>query len=218
MDPFLAWAVGLQENGKLVLFVAIDGKPAGILALADPIKPGAAQAVEDLQSMGLKIGMVTGDNVRTAMVVARQLGIGFVDAGIEPADKVSLVKKWRKEGHHVAMAGDGFVDAPALSEADVGLAMGTGTDMAPPSCGITLVKGDLRGIARAIRLGRATMWNIRQNLFFALLYNALGIPLAAGILYPAFGILLSPVVAGAAMSLGSLSVIANALRLKNARL
>ncbi|MEN9309672.1 MAG: hypothetical protein RL173_3604 [Fibrobacterota bacterium] len=218
LDPFVAWAVGLQENGKIVLFVSIDGQPAGILGLVDPIKPTAAKAVAELQGMGLKVAMVTGENIRTAMVVARQLGIGFVEAGMEPADKVAFVKKWRMDGQHVALAGDGLNDAPALSEADIGMAMGTGTELAMPSCCITLVKGDLRGIPKAISLGRATMWNIRQNLFFALLYNALGIPLAAGILYPDFGILLSPIIAAAPMTLGSLSVIGNALRLKSTRL
>ncbi|MEK7393304.1 MAG: copper-translocating P-type ATPase, partial [Fibrobacterota bacterium] len=218
LDPFVAWAVGLQENGKIVLYVAIDDQPAGILGLVDPIKPTAANAVADLQAMGLKLAMVTGENIRTATVVARQLGIGFIEAGMEPADKVAFVKKWRKDGQHVAMVGDGLNDAPALSEADVGMAMGTGSELAMSGCCITLVKGDLRGIPKALSLGRTTMWNIRQNLFFALLYNALGIPLAAGVLYPAFGILLSPIIAGAAMTLGSLSVMGNALRLKSAKL
>jgi len=162
--------------------------------------------------------MVTGDNRRTAAAVAKQLGIDAVEAEIEPAGKVASVKKLRAAGKHVAMAGDGINDAPALSEADVGIAMGTGTDVAMQSAGITLVKGDLRGIAKAIRLSRATMRNIRQNLWFAFLYNSLGIPVAAGVLYPFFGVLLSPIIAGAAMSLSSVSVIGNALRLRKVRL
>ncbi|MGL5019387.1 MAG: HAD-IC family P-type ATPase, partial [Luteolibacter sp.] len=177
-----------------------------------------AEAIRDLQALGIKIVMLTGDNRRTADVVAKQLGLDAVEAEIEPAGKVTYVKKLRNEGNHVAMAGDGINDAPALSEADVGIAMGTGTDVAMQSAGITLVKGDLRGIAKAIRLSRATMNNIRQNLFFAFLYNALGIPLAAGVLYPFFGLLLSPIIAGAAMSLSSVSVIGNALRLRHIKL
>ena len=200
------------------MFIAVDGKPAGILAVADPIKATTLEAVRELHALGLKIVMLTGDNRRTAAVVARQLGLDGVEAEIEPAGKVAFVKKLRANGGHVAMAGDGVNDAPALSEAEVGIAMGTGTDVAMQSAGITLVKGDLRGIAKAIRLSRATMRNIRQNLFFAFLYNALGIPVAAGLLYPFFGWLLSPMIAGAAMSLSSVSVISNALRLKRAKL
>jgi Cu+-exporting ATPase len=162
--------------------------------------------------------MLTGDNRRTAAVVARELGLDAVEAEIEPAGKVAHIKKLRAEGKHVAMAGDGINDAPALSEAEVGIAMGAGTDVAMQSAGITLVRGDLRGIAKAIRLSRATMRNIRQNLFFAFLYNALGIPLAAGVLYPFAGWLLSPIIAGAAMSMSSVSVIGNALRLRNIKL
>jgi Cu+-exporting ATPase len=162
--------------------------------------------------------MLTGDNRRTAAAVAWQLGLDVVEAGIEPAGKVAYVRKLRAEGRHVAMAGDGINDAPALSAAEVGIAMGTGTDVAMQSAGITLVRGDLRGIAQAIRLSRATLRNIRQNLFFAFLYNALGIPVAAGVLYPFFGLLLSPIMAGAAMSLSSVSVIGNALRLRKASL
>ena len=218
MESLEASAVKLQEDGKTAMFVAIDGKPAGILAVADPIKATTAEAIKDLHSLGLKLVMLTGDNRRTAAVVARQLGLDAVEAEIEPAGKVVHVKKLRAEGQHVAMAGDGINDAPALSEAEVGIAMGTGTDVAMQSAGITLVKGDLRGIAKAIRLSRATMWNIRQNLFFAFLYNALGIPVAAGVLYPFFGLLLSPIIAGAAMSLSSVSVIMNALRLKGVKL
>jgi len=218
LEPLEASAVKLQEEGKTAMFVAIDGKPAGILAVADPIKSTTAEAIKDLHALGLKLVMLTGDNRRTAAVVARQLGLDAVEAEIEPAGKVAHVKKLRAEGQHVAMAGDGINDAPALSEAEVGIAMGTGTDVAMQSAGITLVKGDLRGIAKAIRLSRATIWNIRQNLFFAFLYNALGIPVAAGVLYPFFGLLLSPIIAGAAMSLSSVSVITNALRLRNVKL
>ncbi len=218
LEVLEASAVKLQEEGKTAMFVGIDGKPAGILAVADPIKSTTAEAIRDLQALGLKIVMLTGDNRRTAAVVAKQLGLDAVEAEIEPAGKVAHVKKLREEGNHVAMAGDGINDAPALSEAEVGIAMGTGTDVAMQSAGITLVKGDLRGIAKAIRLSRATMSNIRQNLFFAFLYNALGIPVAAGVLYPFFGLLLSPMLAGAAMSLSSVSVIANALRLRSVKL
>jgi P-type Cu+ transporter len=217
LEALEASAVKLQE-GKTAIFVAIDGKPAGILAVADPIKSSTAEAIGELQSLGLQVVMLTGDNRRTAAAVAKKLGLDAVEAEIEPAGKVAFVKKLRAEGKHVAMAGDGINDAPALSEAEVGIAMGTGTDVAMQSAGVTLVKGDLRGIAKAIRLSHATMRNIRENLLFAFLYNALGIPLAAGVLYPFFGLLLSPIIAGAAMSLSSVSVIANALRLKKARL
>ena len=218
LEPLEASAGRLQEEGRTAVFVAIDGKPAGILAVADPIKSTTAEAIRELHTLGLKLVMLTGDNHRTAAAVARQLGLDAVEAEIEPAGKVAHVKKLRAEGKHVAMAGDGINDAPALSEAEVGIAMGTGTDVAMQSAGITLVRGDLRGIAKAIRLSRATMWNIRQNLFFAFLYNALGIPVAAGVLYPFFGLLLSPIIAGAAMSLSSVSVISNALRLRKVRL
>jgi len=213
-----ASAVKLQEDGKTAMFVAIDGKPAGILAVADPVKSTTLEAIRELHALGLQVVMLTGDNRRTAAAVAKQLGLDGVEAEIEPAGKVAHVKKLTAEGKHVAMAGDGINDAPALSEAEIGIAMGTGTDVAMQSAGITLVKGDLRGIAKAIRLSRATMWNIRQNLFFAFLYNALGIPLAAGVLYPFFGWLLNPMIAGAAMSLSSVSVIGNALRLRKAKL
>jgi Cu+-exporting ATPase len=213
-----ASAVKLQEDGKTAMFVAIDGKPAGILAVADPIKATTAEAIKELHALGLELVMLTGDNRRTADAVAKQLGLDSVKAEIEPAGKVAHVKHLRTDGKHVAMAGDGINDAPALSEAEVGIAMGTGTDVAMQSAGITLVKGDLRGIAQAIRLSRATMRNIRQNLVFAFLYNALGIPIAAGLLYPFFGLLLSPIIAGAAMSLSSVSVIGNALRLRKVKL
>jgi len=211
-------AVKLQEEGKTAMFVAIDRKPAGILAVADPVKSTTLEAIGELHALGSEVVMLTGDNRRTAAAVAKQLGLDGVEAEIEPAGKVAHVKKLRAEGKHVAMAGDGINDAPALSEAEIGIAMGTGTDVAIESAGITLVKGDLRGIAKAIRLSRATMRNIRQNLFFAFLYNALGIPLAAGVLYPFVGWLLSPMIAGAAMSLSSVSVIGNALRLQRVRL
>ncbi|MFZ2277070.1 MAG: copper-translocating P-type ATPase, partial [Prosthecobacter sp.] len=218
LEPLETASTKLQEEGKTAMYVAIDGKPAGVLAVADPIKSTTPEAIRDLQALGLKIVMLTGDNRRTAAVVAKQLGLDAVEAEIEPAGKVAHVKKLREEGKHVAMAGDGINDAPALSEAEVGIAMGTGTDVAMQSAGVTLVKGDLRGIAKAIRLSRATMRNIRQNLFFAFLYNALGIPVAAGVLYPFFGLLLSPMLAGAAMSLSSVSVITNALRLRRVKL
>jgi len=218
LETLEASATNLQEDGKTAMFVAIDGKPAGILAVADPIKSSTAEAIGELHALGLQLVMLTGDNRRTAAAVAKKLGLDAVEAEIEPAGKVAYVKKLRAEGKHVAMAGDGINDAPALSEAEVGIAMGTGTDVAMQSAGVTLVKGDLRGIGKAIHLSHATMRNIRENLFFAFLYNALGIPLAAGVLYPFFGLLLSPMIAGAAMSLSSVSVIANALRLRKVRL
>ncbi len=218
LESLEASAAKLQEEGKPAMFVAIDGKPAGILAVADPIKPTTAEAIKKLHALGLKLVMLTGDNRRTAAAVAKQLGLDAVEAEIEPDGKVTHVKKLRAKGQHVAMAGDGINDAPALSEAEVGIAMGTGADVAMQSAGITLVRGDLRGIAKAIRLSRATLRNIRQNLVFAFLYNALGIPVAAGVLYPFFGWLLSPIIAGAAMGLSSVSVIGNALRLRNVKL
>ena len=218
LEPLEAVAVKLQEEGKTAMFVAIDGKPTGILAVADPVKATTPEAIRELHELGLQLVMLTGDNRRTAAAVSKQLGIDTVEAEIEPAGKVAHIKKLRAEGKHVAMAGDGINDAPALSEAEIGIAMGTGTDVAMQSAGITLVKGDLRGIAKAIRLSRATMSNIRQNLFFAFIYNALGIPVAAGVLYPFFGLLLSPIIAGAAMSLSSVSVIGNALRLRKVKL
>jgi Cu+-exporting ATPase len=211
-------ALKLREEGKTAMFVAIDGKPAGLLAVADPIKDTTAEAVRELQGLGLKLVMLTGDNRLTGAAVARKLNLDAVEAEVEPAGKVTYIKKLRAEGKHVAMAGDGINDAPALSEAEVGIAMGTGTEVAIESAGVTLVKGDLRGIAKAIRLSRATMWNIRENLFFAFLYNAVGIPVAAGALYPFFGLLLSPIIAGAAMSLSSVSVIGNALRLRRVKI
>jgi Cu+-exporting ATPase len=211
-------AAALQRDGKTVLFVALDQKAAGLLAVADPIKDSTAEAIALLHELDVMLVMATGDNRRTAEAVARQLGLDQFEAEVEPADKLRKVNALKASGGVVAMAGDGVNDAPALAAADVGIAMGTGTDVAMQSAGLTLVKGDLRGIAKAIRLSRATMRNIRQNLFFAFIYNAVGVPVAAGALYPFFGLLLSPMIAGAAMSLSSVSVITNALRLRRTRL
>jgi len=211
-------AVELQQQGQTAIFVAIDGRAAGIVSVADPIKESTPSAIEQLHKLGLKIIMLTGDNERTARAVADKLEIDEVEAGVEPQHKNDRVRHLREQGSVVAMAGDGINDAPALAAADVGIAMGTGTDVAMESAGITLLKGDLRGIEKAIRLSRAMMRNIRQNLFFAFIYNALGIPIAAGALYPFFGVLLSPMIAGAAMSLSSVSVISNALRLRSVKL
>jgi Cu+-exporting ATPase len=211
-------AAPLQAEGATAIFVAIDGRHAGVLTLADPLKPTTPQALTDLRALGVNVLMLTGDNRRTAETVARQLGIQDFEAGVTPHDKHEKIKALKAAGAIVGMAGDGINDAPALAAADVGIAMGTGTDIAMESAGVTLVKGDLRGIVRAIRLGRAMMRNIRQNLFFAFIYNALGIPIAAGLLYPFFGVLLSPVIAGVAMSFSSVSVIANALRLRKVKL
>jgi Cu+-exporting ATPase len=204
----------LRSDGATVIFIAVGGKAAGLLAIADPIKETTPEAIKQLQEQGMRIVMLTGDNRRTAEAVAKTLGIKEIEAEILPEDKAKIVKKLRDEGRIVAMAGDGTNDAPALAAADVGIAMGTGTDVAMESAGITLLKGDLTGIVRARKLSVATMHNIRQNLFFAFIYNTAGVPIAAGILYPFFGILLSPIIAAAAMSLSSVSVIANALRLK----
>ncbi|HXA14182.1 MAG TPA: copper-translocating P-type ATPase [Opitutaceae bacterium] len=211
-------AAALQTEGKTVLFAAVNGRAAGLLAVADPIKESTVEAIAMLHKLGVKLVMATGDNRRTAEAVARKLGLDQFEAEVEPAGKIAMVNALRQKGQVVAMAGDGVNDAPALAAADVGIAMGTGTDVAMESAGITLVKGDLRGIAKAIRLSRATMGNIRQNLFFAFVYNLLGVPIAAGVLYPFFGVLLSPMIAGAAMSLSSVSVISNALRLRRALL
>lgn len=211
-------AAQLQSEGNTVIFVAIDGKAAGILAVADPVKASTPEAIKALHRLGLKIIMLTGDNQRTAEAVAKKLGLDEVEAGVEPQHKHERLKQLREQGRVVAMAGDGINDAPALAAAHVGIAMGTGTDVAMESAGITLVKGDLRGITNAIALSRAMMRNIRQNLFFAFIYNALGIPVAAGALFPFFGVLLSPMIAGAAMSFSSVSVIANALRLRGQKL
>ena len=203
----------LQKEGHTVVFVAINDHAAGILAVTDAIKKSTPEALRELQRMGLEVIMLTGDNERTAQTVARSLGIEHVEAAVTPQEKHTRIKQLRERAV-VAMAGDGINDAPALAATDVGIAMGTGTDVAMESAAITLVKGDLNGIVKAIRLSRAVMRNIRQNLFFAFIYNALGIPIAAGLLYPFFGLLLSPIIAGAAMSLSSVSVIANALRLR----
>ena len=211
-------ATVLQAEGQTAMFVAINGKAAGIITVSDPIKTSTPEAIAQLHKLGLKIIMLTGDNERTATAVAKTLGLDQVAAGVEPKDKHARIQQLRQQGQIVAMAGDGINDAPALAAANVGIAMGTGTDVAMESAGITLVKGDLLGIAKAITLSRSMMRNIRQNLFFAFAYNVLGIPLAAGLLYPFFGWLLSPIIAGAAMSLSSVSVIANALRLRNAKL
>jgi Cu+-exporting ATPase len=200
------------------VLVAVDGRAAGLLVAADPVKPGAADAVRALQADGLRVVMVTGDARTTALAVAARLGIAEVEAEVLPAGKAAAVERWRREGHRVAMAGDGINDAPALAAADVGVAMGTGTDVAMASAGITLVKGDLAGLVRARRLSRATMRNIRQNLFWAFAYNLAGVPLAAGILFPFTGLVLSPMIASAAMSFSSVTVISNALRLRRARL
>ncbi|HZM07695.1 MAG TPA: heavy metal translocating P-type ATPase [Methylocella sp.] len=206
----------LRKDGATVIFAAIDGTAAGLLAIADPVKEAAAGAVKALRDEGIRVVMLTGDNQTTAEAVARVLGIDEVKAGVLPVNKSEAVEELRKQGRIVAMAGDGVNDAPALAAADVGIAMGTGTDVAIESAGVTLLKGDLNGILRARRLSQATMRNIRQNLFFAFIYNAAGVPIAAGILYPTFGILLSPVIAAAAMALSSVSVIGNALRLRTA--
>ena len=203
----------LQEQAQTTVWIALDGHAVGVLGIADPIKPTTRTAIRALHDMGLKIIMCTGDNRRTAESVARELGIDEFRAEVMPDEKIEIVKRLKASGAIVAMAGDGINDAPALAAADVGIAMGTGTDVAIESAGITLVKGDLMGIVKAMHLSRAVMRNIRQNLFFAFIYNALGVPIAAGVLYPLFGILLSPMIAGAAMSFSSVSVIANALRL-----
>jgi len=211
-------ADALRGDGATALFLAIDGKPGGVIAIADPIKATTQAALESLRNYGIRIVMLTGDNKTTAEAVARKLAIKKVEADVLPQDKNRIVKKLTAEGRIVAMAGDGVNDAPALAEASVGIAMGTGTEVAIQSAGITLVKGDLAGIARAIVLSRATMRNIRENLVFAIAYNAIGIPIAAGVLYPTFGILLSPIVGALAMSMSSVSVILNALRLRTLRL
>ena len=208
----------LRRDGQTVMFVAADGRPAGLVGVADPIKPSTPEALELLRAAGLRIVMLTGDSRATAEAVARRLGITEVEAEVLPEQKIAVIKRLQAEGRKVAMAGDGVNDAPALAQAEVGIAMGTGTDVAMHSTGVTLVKGDLRGLARARRLSQATMRSIRQNLVFAFVYNALGVPLAAGVLYPWLGILLSPIIASAAMSLSSVSVIGNALRLRRVSL
>jgi len=218
IDPELvAEAERLQEAANTVIWVARDENLLGFLAIADPIKPTSRDAIDSLHRMGITVVMCTGDNPRTAQAVARELGIDEVHAEVSPEDKQQIVNELKSQGHKVAMAGDGINDAPALAAADVGIAMGTGTDVAIQSAGITLVKGDLRGIVGGLSLSRAVMRNIRQNLFFAFIYNASGVPIAAGVLYPFFGILLSPMIAGAAMALSSVSVVSNANRLRRFR-
>jgi Cu+-exporting ATPase len=211
-------AESLRREGQTVVLFAVDGAPAGLIGIADPIKESTSEALEELRNEGLRIVMLTGDSRTTAEAVAKSLGIDEVHAGVLPDQKHQKVKELQADGHKVAMAGDGINDAPALAQAEVGIAMGSGTDVAMESAGVTLVKGDLRGIVRARHLSRATMGNIRQNLFFAFIYNALGVPVAAGLLYPIFGILLSPMIAAAAMSLSSISVVGNALRLRQVKL
>jgi len=208
----------LRRDGQTVVLVAVDGAPAGLLGVADPIKSTTTAAIQALHRTGVVVVMLTGDNRTTAESVARAVGIDRVEADVTPEQKASVVRALQAEGQRVAMAGDGINDAPALAQADVGIAMGTGTDVAIESADVTLVTGDLQGIVRARRLSRATMRNIRQNLFFAFVYNVLGVPVAAGVLYPVFGLLLSPMIASAAMTFSSVSVIANALRLRRTRL
>jgi Cu+-exporting ATPase len=213
-EAWLASAEDGRRQGRTVMFVAFDGRPAGLLAVADPIKPTSKAAIAALHEIGIRVVMLTGDSRATADAVAREMGIDEVHANVSPADKNHKIEELKLAGGRVAMAGDGINDAPALAASDVGIAMGTGTDVAIESAGVTLVRGDLMGVVQAIALSRATMRNIRENLFFAFAYNALGIPIAAGVLFPAFGLLLNPMVAAAAMSLSSVSVIGNALRLR----
>jgi Cu+-exporting ATPase len=220
VDPttLVARADELRSQGQTVMFVGVDKQLAGIIGVADKIKESTAEAIRILHADGVRILMMTGDNATTANAVAKQLGIDDVIAGVLPEQKAEKIRALQAEGHIVAMAGDGVNDAPALALANVGVAMGTGTDVAMESAHVTLVKGDLRGIARARELSRQTMRNIKQNLFFAFIYNAAGVPIAAGVLFPLFGLLLNPMIAAAAMSLSSVSVITNALRLRGARM
>ncbi len=218
LEPLIALAGKLQEEGHTTVFVAVEGRAAGLLAIADPIKETTPEAIAELHRLGIRVVMLTGDNRATARAVGQKLRIDEIQAEVAPQDKHQVVKQLRDAGHIVAMAGDGINDAPALAAANVGIAMGTGTDVAIASAGITLVKGDLRGVVKAIHLSRRVMRNIRQNLFFAFIYNALGVPVAAGVLYPFSGILLSPIIASAAMSFSSVSVVGNALRLRKVRL
>jgi Cu+-exporting ATPase len=208
----------LRSEGATAIFLAVDGETVGVIAIADPVKQTTPDALKALAADNIRVVMLTGDNRTTAQAVARQLGISEVEAEVLPDQKSAVVEKLRREGRAVAMAGDGVNDAPALAAAEVGIAMGTGSDVAIESAGITLLKGDLTGIVKARALSQAVMRNIRQNLFFAFIYNALGVPVAAGVLYPAFGLLLSPIIAAAAMALSSVSVIGNALRLRGIRL
>jgi Cu+-exporting ATPase len=220
IDPgeLAAEAERLRHEGQTVMLAAVDGRAAGLIGVADPIKETTPEALGALRREGLRVVMVTGDSRATAEAVARRLGIAEVEAEVLPDRKVEVVRRLQGEGRRVAMAGDGVNDAPALAQADVGIAMGTGTDVAMASAPVTLVRGDLRGIVRARRLSQATVRNIRQNLFFAFAYNTLGVPIAAGVLYPFTGLLLSPAIAAAAMSLSSVSVIGNALRLRASEL
>ncbi len=216
-EPLIKQAEALRKEGQTVVMIAVDGKAAGLVAVSDPIKDSTPEAIRELKAAGLKIIMVTGDNATTAQAVANKLGIAF-EADVLPEKKADVIKTHQQQGAIVAMAGDGVNDAPALAQADIGIAMGTGTDVAMEAGGITLLKGDLRAILRARHLSLTTMRNIRQNLFFAFVYNIVGVPLAAGVLFPAFGLLLNPMIAAAAMSFSSVSVIANALRLRAAEL
>jgi Cu+-exporting ATPase len=220
IDPraLLEQAETMRGEAQTVMFVGVDATAAGLIGVADPIKETTPAALKALHEEGLRIVMLTGDSETTARAVARKLGIDEVIANVLPEQKVDKVRSLQREGRKVAMAGDGINDAPALAQAEVGVAMGTGTDVAMEAAGVTLVKGDLRGIVRARRLSRATLRNIRQNLFFAFVYNSLGVPIAAGVLYPWFGVLLSPIIAAAAMSFSSVSVVFNALRLNRERL
>jgi Cu+-exporting ATPase len=213
-----AHADRMRAEGQTVMFAVVDGQLAGVIGVADPIKPTTREAIAMLHGERVKVLMLTGDNRITAEAVARSIGIDEVEADVLPDQKAAAVARMQNRNERVAMAGDGINDAPALAQADVGIAMGTGTDVAIESADVTLVKGDLRGIVRARRLSRATMKNIRQNLFFAFVYNTLGVPIAAGVLYPFFGLLLSPMIASAAMTFSSVSVIGNALRLRQVRL
>jgi Cu+-exporting ATPase len=208
----------MRQTGQTVMLVAVDGRPAGLIGVADPVKISTPEALRLLKDDGVHLVMVTGDHRATAEAVAKELGLDDVRAGVKPEEKGRIIQELQHQGRVVAMAGDGINDAPALAQANVGLAMATGTDVAMQSAGITLLKGDLRGIARARRLSRATMRNIRQNLFFAFVYNMIGVPVAAGLLYPFFGLLLSPMLASAAMTFSSVSVISNALRLRHVQL
>ena len=218
VDQLAEAAESLRREGATAIFVAINGKAAGVFGIADPVKATTPAALAALKAQGIRIVMLTGDNRTTADAIARKLGITEVEADVLPDQKAEIVAKLKREGRVVAMAGDGVNDAPALAAAEVGIAMGTGTDVAMESAGITLLKGDLTGIAKARTLSRATMSNIRQNLFFAFVYNVAGVPVAAGVLYPVFGILLSPMIAAAAMALSSVSVIGNATRLRSMKL
>jgi Cu+-exporting ATPase len=211
-------ADNMRAGGQTAMYVAVNGKAAGLVSVSDPIKETTPEAIEKLHAENIRIVMVTGDNQTTAGSVAAKLGIDDVMGDVLPEDKVEAVKRFQKQGQIVAMAGDGINDAPALAQSEVGIAMGTGTDVAMESARVTLVKGDLRGIVRARLLSKAAIRNIKQNLFFAFIYNALGVPIAAGVLYPMFGLLLSPMIAAAAMSISSVSVIGNALRLRRIRL